>query len=136
LYCRSLQLPASAEVKYEIKPTIDALFVRIGDGLAALTVLASNALLGGSTTLLVVVNLVLVREHGRLVAARATESAPPRSASAWQRNRRALVRVSHRARDAVRRVRRIDLTPWNVLGARLALVPIGRGDPPLAWQVA
>ena len=34
-----LWLPVSAELKYKGKPTIDSLFVRVGDGIAALTVL-------------------------------------------------------------------------------------------------
>src|SRR5204863_6026264 len=37
-----LWLPASAETKLESKPTVDSLFVRLGDGMAALTVLASS----------------------------------------------------------------------------------------------
>ena len=34
-----LWLPTTAEMKYQAKPAIDALVVRLGDGLAALTVL-------------------------------------------------------------------------------------------------
>ncbi len=34
-----LWLPTTTEMKYKAKPAIDSLFVRLGDGLAALTVL-------------------------------------------------------------------------------------------------
>ena len=72
-----LWLPASAEMKYKAKPTIDSLFVRIGDGIAALTVLIGVQLLALSTQSFFVLNVVLVfiwitfafvviREHRRL----------------------------------------------------------------------
>ena len=72
-----LWLPVSSEMKYKGKPTIDTLFVRIGDGLAALTVLVGVQALALSTeaffaftVALVLVWLSLsvatVREHARL----------------------------------------------------------------------
>jgi AAA family ATP:ADP antiporter len=72
-----LWLPVSAELKYKGKPTIDSLFVRIGDGIAALTVLVGVQLLALSTQSFFVLNVVLVviwivlawvviREHRRL----------------------------------------------------------------------
>jgi AAA family ATP:ADP antiporter len=79
-----LWLPMSQEITLKAKPTIDSLFVRAGDGLAALTVLlgvrvftlplASYALV---SIVLVVVWLLgalwVVREHKSLVASQATE---------------------------------------------------------------
>lgn len=72
-----LWLPASAEMKYKGKPTIDSLFVRMGDGIAALTVLVGVQILALSTQSFFVLNVVLVliwiavafvviREHRRL----------------------------------------------------------------------
>ncbi len=72
-----LWLPASAEMKYKGKPTIDSLFVRIGDGIAALTVLVGVQFLALSTQSFFVLNVALViiwiafafvviREHRRL----------------------------------------------------------------------
>jgi AAA family ATP:ADP antiporter len=72
-----LWLPVSAEMKYKGKPTIDSLFVRIGDGIAALTVLIGVQLLALSTQSFFVLNVALVliwitfafvviREHRRL----------------------------------------------------------------------
>jgi AAA family ATP:ADP antiporter len=72
-----LWLPVSAEMKYKGKPTIDSLFVRIGDGIAALTVLIGVQLLALSTQSFFILNVVLVlvwiafafvviREHRRL----------------------------------------------------------------------
>jgi AAA family ATP:ADP antiporter len=72
-----LWLPVSAELKYKGKPTIDSLFVRVGDGIAALTVLVGVQLLALSTQSFFVLNVVLVfiwiafafvviREHRRL----------------------------------------------------------------------
>ena len=77
-----LWLPVSAEMKYKGKPTIDSLCVRIGDGIAALTVLIGVQLLALSTQSFFILNVVLVlvwiafafvviREHRRL-------SVPPR----------------------------------------------------------
>jgi AAA family ATP:ADP antiporter len=72
-----LWLPVSAEQKYKGKPTIDSLFVRLGDGIAALTVLVGVQLLALSTRAFFVINVALVviwillafvviREHRRL----------------------------------------------------------------------
>ena len=55
-----LWLPVSAELKYKGKPTIDSLFVRVGDGIAALTVLVGVQLLALSTQSFFVLNMVLV----------------------------------------------------------------------------
>ena len=72
-----LWLPVSSELKYKGKPTIDSLFVRVGDGIAALTVLVGVQLLALSTRSFFVLNVALVviwillafvviREHRRL----------------------------------------------------------------------
>jgi AAA family ATP:ADP antiporter len=72
-----LWLPVSAEMKYKGKPTIDSLFVRLGDGIAALTVLVGVQLLAISTRSFFALNvalvflwfalaLVLIRERRRL----------------------------------------------------------------------
>jgi ATP:ADP antiporter, AAA family len=74
-----LWLPTTAAMKYKAKPVVDSLFVRLGDGLAALTVLLGVHMLALSTRSFFLVNvalslvwigaaLVIVREHGRLVA--------------------------------------------------------------------
>jgi AAA family ATP:ADP antiporter len=55
-----LWLPTTAEMKYQAKPAIDALVVRIGDGLAALTVLVGVHVLDVSTQSLLLANVVLV----------------------------------------------------------------------------
>ena len=55
-----LWLPASAEIKYKGKPTIDSLCVRIGDGVAALTVLIGVQVLALSTQSFFVLNILLV----------------------------------------------------------------------------
>jgi AAA family ATP:ADP antiporter len=139
-----LWLPASAEVKYESKPTVDALFVRIGDGLAALTVLAGNHLAGHSTDVLVAVNLVLValwlvtamvvvREHGRLVAARAVE-AQARLAPGLRRAGRAFAGAFRRVGRSASAILQAPMAPWNSLAALLELLPTGRGHPPPAFQ--
>jgi len=72
-----LWLPVSAEMKYKGKPTIDSLFVRMGDGIAALTVLIGVQFLSLSTQSFFVLNVVLIilwialalvviREHRRM----------------------------------------------------------------------
>ena len=76
-----LWLPVSAEQKYKGKPTIDSLFVRLGDGIAALTVLIGVQFLALSTQSFFVLNVALVviwiilafvviREHRRLSVSR------------------------------------------------------------------
>ena len=70
-------LPVPAKITYKGKPTIDTLFVRMGDGLAAITVLVGVQLLALPTASFFVFNislvviwlafgLVVIREHGRL----------------------------------------------------------------------
>ena len=72
-----LWLPVSAEMTYKGKPTIDSLVVRIGDGIAALTVLVGVQFMALSTQSFFVLNvalvliwiafaLVVIREHRRL----------------------------------------------------------------------
>jgi len=72
-----LWLPVSAEMKYKGKPTIDSLFVRMGDGIAALTVLIGVQILAFSTQSFFILNVLLVfiwiafaflviREHRRI----------------------------------------------------------------------
>jgi AAA family ATP:ADP antiporter len=74
-----LWLPATAEMKYKGKPSIDSLFARIGDGMAALTVLVGVQVLSLETSTFfafsaalvvvwIVVALWLVREHGRMAS--------------------------------------------------------------------
>jgi len=76
-----LWIPTTAAMKYKAKPVVDSLFVRLGDGFAALTVLLGVHVLHLSTTHFFVVNVVLVlgwlaaavvivREHARLMAPR------------------------------------------------------------------
>ena len=76
-----LWLPTTAEMKYKAKPVVDSLFVRLGDGCAAVTVLLGVHLLQLSTQSFFLVNVVLVlgwlaaatvivREHARLTAPR------------------------------------------------------------------
>ncbi len=72
-----LWLPVSAEEKFKGKPTIDTLFVRVGDGLSAGTVLVGQRVLSLATVGYFALNVALVviwiavavfvvREHGRL----------------------------------------------------------------------
>jgi len=72
-----LWLPVSSEVTFKGKPTIDTLFVRVGDGLAAATVLIGTRVLLLPTTGYFAFNVFLVlvwigsailltREHRRL----------------------------------------------------------------------
>jgi len=74
-----LWLPTTAEMKYKAKPAIETFFVRVGDGLAALTVLVGVRFYALATQYLFVFNaalvvvwllfgLVVVREHQRLRA--------------------------------------------------------------------
>ena len=55
-----LWLPVSAEMKYKGKPAIDSLFVRVGDGLAALTVLVGVQFLEVETRTFFGFNVLLV----------------------------------------------------------------------------
>jgi AAA family ATP:ADP antiporter len=80
-------LPVAAPLKFKCKPAIDSLFARIGDGMAALTVLVgvhvlqlSTAKFFAFTVALIVVWLVftrvIVREH-RLLAGTSPAAPPP-----------------------------------------------------------
>jgi AAA family ATP:ADP antiporter len=55
-----LWLPVSSEMKYRGKPAIDTLYVRIGDGLAALTVLIGVQMLALTTRQFFIFNVALV----------------------------------------------------------------------------
>ena len=81
-----LWLPASKEMLYQAKTAIDTLFVRIGDGLAALTVLIGTRLLVLDLISFLLINVFLVivwiglafflaRENARL--RRQTTELPP-----------------------------------------------------------
>jgi AAA family ATP:ADP antiporter len=71
-----LWLPTTKQMLYQAKPTIDTLFVRLGDGLAALTILVGTRVFSLGNTGFVIINILLVilwimisrylqREHGR-----------------------------------------------------------------------
>jgi AAA family ATP:ADP antiporter len=55
-----LWLPTTSEMKFRAKPAIDSLFMRLGDGFAALTVLVGVHFLELSTQAFFIVNAVLV----------------------------------------------------------------------------
>jgi AAA family ATP:ADP antiporter len=72
-----LWVPVPAETKYKGKPTIDSLFVRVGDGMAALTVLIGVQVLALPTDVFFAFNvtlvvawiafaLIVIREHRRV----------------------------------------------------------------------
>jgi AAA family ATP:ADP antiporter len=72
-----LWLPMAQEVTFKAKPTIDSLFVRVGDGMAALTVLVGLQVFSASIRSFFLVNVALavlwlaaaawiVRERGRM----------------------------------------------------------------------
>lgn len=74
-----LWLPVSSAMKFRGKPAVDTLYVRLGDGLAAITVLVGVQLLSLSTTgffafnvflvlVWLAVGILLVREHRRASA--------------------------------------------------------------------
>jgi len=76
-------LPTTTEMKYWTKPAMDSLFLRLGDGMAALTILVGLQILDLSTAALSLVNVllvacwlaaasVIVREFGRLMQAHTT----------------------------------------------------------------
>jgi AAA family ATP:ADP antiporter len=71
-----LWLPVSSEMKFHGKPAIDTLYVRLGDGLAALTILIGVHVLNLSTAAYFVFNIglvlvwlifaiILIREHSK-----------------------------------------------------------------------
>ena len=81
-----LWIPTTAEMKYKAKPVVDSLFVRLGDGCAALTVLLGVQMLALSTRDFFLVNvaltivwlasaIVIVREHDRLPGPRSDAKA-------------------------------------------------------------
>ena len=85
-----LWLPVSSAMKFRGKPAIDTLYVRLGDGLAAITVLVGVQLLSLSTTgfftfnvflvlCWLVAGVLLVREHRRASEASASSAMPPNS---------------------------------------------------------
>lgn len=55
-----LWLPTSKEMLYRAKPTVDTLFVRLGDGMAALTILIGTRIFGLGNFGFVLFNIVLV----------------------------------------------------------------------------
>jgi ATP:ADP antiporter, AAA family len=78
-----LWLPTNAEMKYKAKPAIETFLVRLGDGLAAVTVLIGVRIYALATQSLFLFNVtlaalwlllgvVVVREHRRLRAGRTT----------------------------------------------------------------
>ena len=89
-----LWLPVASSVIYKAKPAIDTLFTRLGDGLAALTVIIGMELLAlpiGSFFVLnlflvvvwLVVSVVVVREHGLLVESTDDEASIPLVLDDW-----------------------------------------------------
>ncbi len=79
-----LWLPTTAEMKYKGKPTIDTFFARVGDGMAALTVVVGVQMYALATETFFAFNVVLVllwlglsalviREHRRLSAGVASD---------------------------------------------------------------
>jgi AAA family ATP:ADP antiporter len=55
-----LWLPMSSQVTFKAKPTIDTLFARVGDGLAALTVMLGVHAMTLSVSSFAAVNVVLI----------------------------------------------------------------------------
>lgn len=55
-----LWLPTTKEMLYQAKPTIDTLFVRLGDGLAALTIMIGTRVIKLDYMDFIVINLVLI----------------------------------------------------------------------------
>jgi AAA family ATP:ADP antiporter len=83
-----LWLPTTKEMLYQAKPTIDTLFVRLGDGMAALTILIGTRVFSLGNTGFVVINIFLVivwitisrylqREHGRWTSTAANPEPRP-----------------------------------------------------------
>ena len=77
--------PSLPELKLKGKPTIDALFARIGDGMATVTALVGATVLALATEVYFAFNVLLiliwlalsvriVREHRQLVAAQAVDA--------------------------------------------------------------
>jgi AAA family ATP:ADP antiporter len=55
-----LWLPTSKEMLYQAKPTIDTLFVRLGDGLAAVTILVGTRVFNLGNVGFIIINIFLV----------------------------------------------------------------------------
>ncbi len=55
-----LWLPTTKEMLYQAKPTVDSLFVRLGDGFAALTILIGTRVIQLTTQDFIMVNVFLV----------------------------------------------------------------------------
>jgi AAA family ATP:ADP antiporter len=55
-----LWLPTTKTMLYKVKPTIDTLFVRIGDGLAAITVLVGTRVIALEIVSFLWINVVLI----------------------------------------------------------------------------
>lgn len=83
-----LWLPTTKEMLYQAKPTIDTLFVRLGDGMAALTILVGTRVFNLGNTGFVVINIFLIivwitiskylqREHGRWTSTAANPDPRP-----------------------------------------------------------
>jgi hypothetical protein len=73
--------------------------------------------------------MVVVREHGRLIAARAAE-VPARIVPALRRAGRAFTRRVRRTARSANAIVRAYADPGPAVGALLDLLPIGRGHPP------
>lgn len=82
-----LWLPTTKEMLYQAKPTVDTLFVRLGDGLAALTILIGTRVVPLDNSAFLTINILLVfvwigltlflvKEHRRWVRDRAVNPAP------------------------------------------------------------
>ncbi len=83
-----LWLPTTKEMLYQAKPTVDTLFVRLGDGMAALTILIGTRIFHLTNTGFVIINILLVlvwisistylhREHERWKKTAATPNPHP-----------------------------------------------------------
>jgi AAA family ATP:ADP antiporter len=55
-----LWLPTSKDMLYQAKPTVDTLFVRLGDGMAAMTILIGTRMFQLSNVGFVLINIFLV----------------------------------------------------------------------------
>lgn len=83
-----LWLPTTKEMLYQAKPTVDTLFVRLGDGMAALTILIGTRIFALGNLGFVIINILLVlvwisistylhREHERWKKTAATPNPQP-----------------------------------------------------------
>src|SRR5690606_6777659 len=92
-----LWLPMSHEVTFKAKPTVDSLFFRAGDGMAALTVLVGGQVFSSVVRSIFLVNVGLaltwlvlaiwvVRAHGRLSRGADVGPSPSRGPGAPRRS--------------------------------------------------